>query len=367
MDERMIFRPGAGPLMGMSASGPQQLFERAEQAFAAGRNAEAAPLYRQLLAALFLPGVQLYRLGMIANRDKDFDAAWRLHRQALEVDPLLASHIAHPSSPHHHIVCRPRYETEDVGRCPVCDGVQQTPLMVVNCLPFNHYHAAFDPVRRWVCCPACGHGFANPRPSAAALLQAFRDPPPPHLLDWNYEGLILVSEIVHRLWQRHPGGDLLDVGMGGGMLAGLALDYGYRVCGLDLHPNYAERARRLGVEFLVGDIGSHDFAGRQFDVIVLGDVIEHVTEPRRALAQVAAMLKPAGLLWLSTPDHEGVWTRMLADGDSMWLEGEHMQYFCRRSMRRLLVEQGLAVVDYRLSQRFTGCMEVAVERSSPGR
>jgi 2-polyprenyl-3-methyl-5-hydroxy-6-metoxy-1,4-benzoquinol methylase len=173
---------------------------------------------------------------------------------------------------------------------------------------------------------------------------------------------MFVSDIVHQLWERRPGGDLLDVGVGGGALAGLAVDYGYRVCGLDLHVGYAERLRHLGVEFLVGDICTYDFAGRQFDVIVLGDVIEHIAEPRRALARVAALLRPAGLLWLSTPDYEGVWTRMLGDADPMWLEGEHMQFFCQRSLRWLLAEQNMAVVDYRLSKRFKGCMEVVVER-----
>ena len=237
--------------------------------------------------------------------------------------------------------------------------------MVVNCLPFNHYHASFDPIRRWVRCQACGHGFANPRPSAAALREAFQEPPPPHLLDWNYGALTAVSEIVHRLWQRHPGGDLLEVGVGGGALAGIAVDYGYRVCGLDLHPGYAERLRQLGVDFLLGDICNYDFAGRQFDIIVMGDVIEHVPEPRRALAQVADLLAPNGLLWLSTPDYEGAWTRMLGDADPMWLEGEHLHYFCQRSLRRLLTEQGLMVLDYCLSQRFKGCVEVLCGRTSP--
>lgn len=364
MDARMPFLPAAGYPMEVPPSGPQQLFERAEHAFAAGRHAEAASLSRQLIAAQFLPGVQLYRLAMITNRDKDFDAAWRLHRQALEVDPLLASHITHPSSPHHHIVCRPRYETEEVARCPVCDRGEQTPLMVVNCLPFNHYHPSIDPVRRWVRCRECGHGFANPRPAPAALREAFREPPPPHLLQWSYETLMFASDIVHQVWQRRPGGELLDVGAGSGMLAGLAVDYGYRVCALDRHPGYAERLRRVRAEFVLGDICTCDFAGRQFDVVLLGDVLEHVTEPRRALARVSALLKPSGLLWLSTPDHEGVWPRMMGDADPMWFEGEHMQYFSQRSLKHLLAEQGLAVVDYRLSKRFIGCMEVIIERAA---
>src|SRR6185437_9615196 len=361
---RMTSHTDAALLTATSTGAPQQLFDRAEKAFAARRYAEAVPLYRQLLTSQFLPGVQCYRLAMIANRDKDFEAAWRLHHEALELDPRLSAHITPAGSPHHHVVCRTHYETEDVDRCPLCQSVDQTPMMVVNCLPFSHYHASFDPIRRWVRCQACGHGFANPRPSAAAMREAFQEPPPPHLLDWNYGTLTAVSEIVHRLWQRRPGGDLLEVGVGGGALGSIAVDCGYRVCGLDLHPGYAERLLRLGVEFLLGDICSYDFAGRQFDIIVMGDVIEHIAEPQRALAQAAVLLAPNGLLWLSTPDYEGAWTRMLGDDDPMWLEGEHLQYFCQRSLRQLLAEQGLAVVDYRLSQRFIGCMEVLCAQTS---
>jgi 2-polyprenyl-6-hydroxyphenyl methylase / 3-demethylubiquinone-9 3-methyltransferase len=93
------------------------------------------------------------------------------------------------------------------------------------------------------------------------------------------------TSLKSELWQHHPGGSLLDVGVGGGALASIAVDYGYRVCGLDLHPGYAERLRRLGVEILLGDICSYDFDGRQFDLIVMGNVIEHVAQPRRALGQ----------------------------------------------------------------------------------
>jgi hypothetical protein len=56
---------------------------------------------------------------------------------------------------------------------------------------------------------------------------------------------------------------------------------------------------------------------------------------------------------------------MMGDADPMWLEGEHMQYFCQRSLRRLLDDQGLAILDYRLSMRYRGCMELLVERRSP--
>ena len=102
----MISHADDGLLPVMSVSEPQQLFERAEKAFAAGRQDEAVPLYTQLLTSHFLPGVQCYRLAMIANREKDFDAAWSVHHKALELDPGLAAHITPSGSPHHHVVCR---------------------------------------------------------------------------------------------------------------------------------------------------------------------------------------------------------------------------------------------------------------------
>jgi SAM-dependent methyltransferase len=248
----------------------------------------------------------------------------------------------------------------------VCGGNRQAPMMVVNCLPFNHYHPAIHPVRRWVRCLDCGHGFANPRPGPAALRQAYNDPPPAHLVAFPYDRLVAASDIVHALWQRHHGGAFLDVGVGNGALAGVAVDYGYQVCGMDVHPAYADAVRRLGVEFLQGDAATFDFGDRRFDVVAMGDVIEHLPDPRQLMRQVTSLLKPGGLIWLSTPNYEGVWTRGMRERDAMWMEGEHLQLFSLRSLRRLVEDHGLNQVDYRLSKRYVGCAEVMIEAKSRG-
>jgi SAM-dependent methyltransferase len=354
---------GAGmPLQPLAAGSANALFQRAEKAFQADRLEEAAAIYRQLYAANVSRGVMLWRLGAIANAQGAVDRAWELFHQAIALDPKLAAALTPPDYPHHGLVCRPHYDAEPVPLCPVCGGRDQKPMMVVGLLEWSAYHPSFSPVRRWVQCSLCGHGFANPRPAGAALQEAFRDPPPKHLLAWQYGNLTIYSDIVHRLWERHPGGDWLDVGVANGGLAGVAMDFGYRVTGLDVHPAYAEHVRRLGVEFLLGDICAYDFRGRRFDIISLGDVIEHVAEPKKAIAGVASVLKPGGLIWLSTPNYEGVWTRALKEKDGMWKEGEHLHFFCLRSLNRLLNDHGLKTVDYSLSKRYIGCAEVIIER-----
>jgi 2-polyprenyl-3-methyl-5-hydroxy-6-metoxy-1,4-benzoquinol methylase len=135
---------------------------------------------------------------------------------------------------------------------------------------------------------------------------------------------------------------------------------------MDVHGAYADGVRRLGVEFVLGDASTFDFGGRRFDVITLGDVVEHMPDPRALMRNMASHLKPGGLIWLSTPNYEGVWTRALRERDAMWMEGEHLQMFCLRSLRRLVEDHDLAVLEYRLSKRYVGCAEVMIQESQGG-
>jgi SAM-dependent methyltransferase len=358
----------SGPLIvgaGMSSQpSMSELFQQAERAYQAGRYDEAVPIYRQLYASQFGPGVMSWRLAAIANAQGSLDQAWELYHQAVRIDAKLAASITPAEFPHHDLVCKPHYDEESVPLCPVCGGSDQKPMMVVCYLEWSVYHPSFSPVRRWVQCQACGHGFANPRPVKSAIEEAFRDPPPAHLLTWQYGTLTTYSDIVNRLWQRRPSGDWLDVGVASGGFAAVAMDFGCRATGLDFHPGYADHVRRLGVEFLLGDIAEYDFRGRRFDVVSMGDVIEHVADPKKVIAGVASILKPGGLIWLSTPNYEGVWTRAMREKDGMWKEGEHLHFFCLRSLNRLLRDHRLKAVDYHLSKRFTGCAELTIEREA---
>jgi tetratricopeptide (TPR) repeat protein len=349
--------PAALPPPPRNAREAEERFHQAEKAFNEGRHDEAALLYRQLLAAKVTPGVMLFRLGMISNARRDHVAAWDLHQQAVALDPQLPSRITPPSLAHHQTRLRAQHATEDVPHCPVCGSGEQRPLAVVSLLLGQIYHPAFHPVRRWVGCAECGHAFANPRPAAAALDEAHRGPLPQRIT-WDYQKMLVAGETVEALWQHRPGGDFLDVGVAEGSLAGVAQDFGYRVCGLDRHAGYAEAVRHLGVEFVRADVVEHDFGERHFDVIALGNVVAQCPDPRRVMSRVVSLLRPGGLVWLSTPDRAGVWARAQGEKDGTWLEGEHLHYFSRRSLTALLNEQRLVPDAFRLSKSSRGSIEL---------
>ena len=121
----------------------------------------------------------------------------------------------------------------------------------------------------------------------------------------------------------------------------LAAELGCRVLGLDPSPAAvaaARKARRPGldVEYLAGDARSladaAAMAGR-FDVAFAGNVY-HLLSPggrREFAAALAALVRPGGLLFLSTlsprdPQHYAVGERVLGEERS-WVEHVYL-HFC---------------------------------------
>ncbi|MDX6286859.1 MAG: 2-polyprenyl-6-hydroxyphenyl methylase / 3-demethylubiquinone-9 3-methyltransferase [Frankiales bacterium] len=96
------------------------------------------------------------------------------------------------------------------------------------------------------------------------------------------------------------GAVLLDVACGGGVLAPHIAELGYRHVGVDLSPTAAPIARRHGVEPVRGDALALPFADEAFDVVVAGEVLEHVTDHRRAVAESCRVLRPGGTLVIDT-------------------------------------------------------------------
>jgi 2-polyprenyl-3-methyl-5-hydroxy-6-metoxy-1,4-benzoquinol methylase len=93
-----------------------------------------------------------------------------------------------------------------------------------------------------------------------------------------------------------PGADVLSIGAGGEintLLDRIAVQTGFKVTTFDI-----DVAR--GPD-LVGDICTYDFRERNFDAVVISEVLEHLTAPALGLRTVHRALKPGGRLILSTP------------------------------------------------------------------
>jgi len=105
-------------------------------------------------------------------------------------------------------------------------------------------------------------------------------------------------------------GDVLDVGSGDGVVAGLLAPHARSVCCLDASPRVAAAARRRlasfeSVRYCVADMQALPFPAERFDQVLMLNVLTYAADPRRALRESARALRPGGQLCVVTVDaHE---------------------------------------------------------------
>jgi SAM-dependent methyltransferase len=99
-----------------------------------------------------------------------------------------------------------------------------------------------------------------------------------------------------------PGPEVLNGGAGQGTLTQKLADLGYDVTSTDVSPEAVQLLRtRAPGPTVEADLTSLPFDDASFDGVVLGEVLEHIEDDRRALAEVARVLRQEGVLALSVP------------------------------------------------------------------
>jgi SAM-dependent methyltransferase len=97
--------------------------------------------------------------------------------------------------------------------------------------------------------------------------------------------------------------DILEVGCGAGWLCPSLKPFG-RVTGTDLPEGAVKEAaaRVPDVKFIAGDFMTLDLGAEQFDVVVTLEVLSCVADQAGFVAKLASLLRPDGVLILSTPN-----------------------------------------------------------------
>ena len=93
-----------------------------------------------------------------------------------------------------------------------------------------------------------------------------------------------------------PGALLVDLACGGGLMAPHAARLGYRHVGVDLGVPGLELARARGMLPVRGSVLAVPLTDGCADVVVAGEILEHVDDDVAVLAECARLLRPGGIL-----------------------------------------------------------------------
>ena len=169
-------------------------------------------------------------------------------------------------------------------------------------------------------------------------------------------GYVPLNERRHRAHAKllaavGEGQRVLDVGCSSGYLAGPLAERGNTVVGLELDPEAAHAAEEFCERVLVGDVETMDLPlePASFDVVLGGDVIEHLRDPAATLARLRPFLRPGGRVVVSTPNVAN-WAIRLALLGGRWrytdrgiLDRTHTHLFTRATLAETLERAGYRV------------------------
>jgi SAM-dependent methyltransferase len=222
--------------------------------------------------------------------------------------------------------------------CAICNETTPVSLLydkdslrIIRC---RHCHTLFRPKEE--------HGESKPVDNAPEYYSESM-----RCLTGNRLFFRLTFEHLMTKFPRIRGGNLLDVGCGIGNSLFAAKALGFHTYGIEISRWASDYCRKEGFEIFTSleELSRRDL---KFDVINLGHVLEHVTDPISFLASLKEFLKEDGMIRMEVPDCGNFsfwrlfsWSKYVVSKPL----ADHLYYFTLPTLRNVVLKSGLAVID----------------------
>jgi len=164
---------------------------------------------------------------------------------------------------------------------------------------------------------------------------------------------------------------ILEIGSSTGYISEILKKYGNQVTGIEIDQEAGQIAKKNCDQLIIGDVELLDLdqylENASFDVILCGDVLEHLKAPATLLKRVKKYLKPDGYLVVSLPNfcHGDVLLNILL-GDFHYtskglLDETHLHFFGLKNIYTLFAECGYTIQNIHTTNLDIGNTELKVD------
>jgi 2-polyprenyl-3-methyl-5-hydroxy-6-metoxy-1,4-benzoquinol methylase len=133
-------------------------------------------------------------------------------------------------------------------------------------------------------------------------------------------------QVLNLLGLHTEGKSILDVGCGYGSFVDAAIAKGYNIRGIELSQSAVNIANKFNLPVELLDLFSAEIEISSKDILTMFEVIEHVPQPIKFLQRAEQVVKPNGLIYLTTPNFNSIDRRVLGNNWNVF-HTEHLTYF----------------------------------------
>lgn len=142
-------------------------------------------------------------------------------------------------------------------------------------------------------------------------------------------------------------GNLLDIGSGTGYFAAEMNNSSWEITGLEPDAGARKIALELNKVNLSSTENFYQLPVKNFDVITLWHVLEHVHELKKYVVQFKSLLKDKGFLFIAVPNYKSLDAEIYKEHWAAYDVPRHLYHFSPNAMKSLLEAEGFKIVEMR--------------------
>ena len=199
-------------------------------------------------------------------------------------------------------------------------------------------------------CNGCGLIYQNPQPDPTCLLEAYEEVEDTRYEDEREGRLHTFRRALQELEAHVAAGRLLDIGAHIGVAVEVARERGWDAMGVEPSRWATAVGNARGLPIVNGTIENLPQTLPLFDAVTIWDVIEHLPDPLGELRRIRPLMRPDGVIAISTMDVQAPVARLLGR-NWPWYMQMHLYYFSQQTLSQLVEKAGYEVIEIRRHRR----------------